>query len=804
MYLIKSIFILIFASALLAACGSQQDRAVKHTVRAQQLFEDGDYVTAKIEALNATQIEPRGLEARLILAQIEEKLRNYGAAIGHLQVAVGSHPSNLGARLKLGNYYVLAKMKKEASEQAEAVMRMAPNSAAAHLLNGRVYYLKDEEYEAKKEIDLALQIDPTLVDAIIFKVGFQHNEGDWDGALKVVDEGIEAFGREEGRQLREFRVRLLKAANRDEEVEADLEALMRDFPNIENYPLSLANLYSFDGRMAEAEEMLRSVVAKYPNDYDHVIQLVAFIAERRGTEAAIDTLTKFMAESPDELKLQLTLGRLYEIINEQDAALNVYREIVSSSAATEDGLAARNRIAVIKISQGKMVEVRDIIDEILADEKDNSDALLARAAFYISEEAYDDAIADLRIVLRSGEQSERTLLMLARSHVGQGSLRLAQDAYRRLIETNPDHPFAANELAEILANSGQIKLARDVLIKRLKSHPDDSEAASALIQAQLFQGDLDAAEETARTMVQLGEQSGLAEFQLGQVLEAKELSQDALAAYEMSLEKNPDAAAPLEGVVRVLTGQNRADEAIDYLNQHLAKYPSLVFPKYLLGSIYAQKGQIDTAAEYLEEVIARHPDSFQAYRALAGLHPNDPAKTISVYRRGFDALPDHESMGLLLATEYNKAGEYEKGVTVYEKVLAINPENIRAANNLASSLLDHRSDTESYAEALRLAKRFESSSEPALLDTLGWAYYKNGEFKRARQYLENAIKSGDQHSLVHHHLGMAYFAEQELMPARRQLKKAIALSDGNYSAVNEANETLDSIIDLMRPRQSKM
>ncbi len=628
MYLIKSIFILIFASALLAACGSQQDRAVKHTARAQQLFEDGDYVTAKIEALNATQIEPRGLEARLILAQIEEKLRNYGAAIGHLQVAVGSHPSNLGARLKLGNYYVLAEMKKEASEQAEAALRMAPNSAEAHLLNGRVYYLKDEEFEAKKEVNLALQLDPTLVDAIIFKVGFQHNEGDWDGALKVVDEGIEAFGREEGRQLREFRVRLLQAANRDEEVESDLEALMRDFPNIENYPLSLANLYSFDGRMAEAEEMLRSVVAKYPNDYDHVIQLVAFIAERRGTETAIDTLTEFMAESPDELKLQLTLGRLYEIINEQDAALDVYREIVSGSAATEEGLAARNRIAVIKISQGKMDEVRDIIDEILADEKDNSDALLARAAFYISEEAYDDAIADLRIVLRSGEQSERTLLLLARSHVGEGSLRLAQDAYRRLIETNPDHPSAANELAEILANSGQIKLARDVLIKRLKSHPDDSQAASALIQAQLFQGDLDAAEETARTMVQLGEQSGLAEFQLGQVLEAKELTENAIIAYSISLEKNPDAAAPLEGVVRILTSQNQVDEAIDYLNEHLANYPSLVFPKYLLGSVYAQKGQFNTAEKYLEEVIAQDPESLWPYQALASLYPNELATQI--------------------------------------------------------------------------------------------------------------------------------------------------------------------------------
>jgi tetratricopeptide (TPR) repeat protein len=803
-YLIKTILILAFFSALLSACGSQEDRAYEHTVRAQNLFEEGNYVTAKIEALNATQIEPRGLEARIILANIEEELKNYGAAMSHLQVAVASHPSNLDARLRLGNYYVLAEMKREASEQAEEALKLAPNSAEAHLLNGRVYYLKNEEIEAKEEVDVALQLDPTLVDAIIFKVGFQHNAGDWDGALKVVDEGIEAFGREEGQQLREFRVRLLRAAKRNDAVEADLKALMRDFPDNENYPLSLANFYSLAGRMDESEAMLRSVVAKYPNDYEHVIQLVAFIAERRGAEAAQVTLAEFIVKSPDELNLQLTLGRLHEMLDDQDAALDVYREIASRSPASEEGLAARNRIAVIKIGQGKMDEVRDTISEILADEKDNSDALLARAAFYISEGTYDDAIADLRIVLRSDEQSERALLLLARAHLGQGSIRLAQDAYRRLIEANPDHPSAANELAEILANSGDIEMAQDVLIERLKGHPDDSQAASSLVQALLFQGDFDAAEKAARKMVELGEPTGLAEYQLGQVLEAKESNQDALAAYKMALKKNSDAAPPLEGVVRILMSRDQTDEAIDYLNEHLTKHPTLMFPKYLLGSIYAQEGQVDTAERYLEEVIAGRPNSSLAYQTLASIHSNDLVRTIDIYRRGLDAIPDDENIGLLLATAYNNAGQYEKGISVYEKVLAINPENIRAINNLAASLLDHRSDAESHVEALRLAKRFESRSEPALLDTLGWAYYKNGDFKRARQYLESAIKPGNQHPLVHHHLGMAYFAEQELMSARRQLKKAIDLSDGNYSKVSEANETLDSIIDLMKPRQSNM
>ena len=107
--------------------------------------------------------------------------------------------------------------------------------------------------------------------------------------------------------------------------------------------------------------------------------------------------------------------------------------------------------------------------------------------------------------------------------------------------------------------------------------------------------------------------------------------------------------------------------------------------------------------------VVQNPESFLPYQALASLYSNDLATQISIYRRGFDAIPDKENIGLLLATAYGNAGEYENRIEIYETILAINPDNIRAINNLAVSLLDHRSDTESHAEALRLATRFESS-----------------------------------------------------------------------------------------------
>ena len=800
MRLIPALFLVAISVTLLGACGSPQDRAEFHLTRAQELFEEGDYVTAKLEAMNAAQIEPKDVEVRFLLAKIEKRFQNHREAVMHLQVIVEVAPSNLEGRLKLGNYYVLARAPDEASDQVEVAMKLAPDNAEVRLLNARVYHLKKEPDQAKNEVDIALDLDPRLTDAIMFKVGLQHNDGDWDGALTAIDEGIRAFGAVNARELREFRVRMLSASKKDRAVEEALKALMRDFPDIDNYPISLSNLYALAGRIDEAEELLRTVVTKYPDDIDHRVTLIRFVADKRGTEQAIEEMKRFISESSDNLRLRLTLGYLYERAELFEDALIVYRDMASESPISEEGFDARNRIAFIKIAQGETEDVREMINGILADKKDNSEALLARAAYYIAEGVYDDAIADLRIVLRSDEKSERALLLLARSHVADGSPGLAQDAYRRLLEINPRHPSASAELAELYMRRGELQMAQKILRDQLEINPEDRNAADRLIQTLLFQDDTESAETIARKMLEFEDTTGFSEFQLGRIMQIKGSDEEAIAAYGLALEKNPKAVLALEGLVSVWVESERADDAIDYLDAHLAKYPAQLPVKFLLGSVYATKDNLQVAEKYFEEVIAGQPDGIRAYRALAGLYAEDPRKVVSIYRRGFEASPESEDMGLLLATAYNRRGQHEDAIATFKSVLEINPNNIRAVNNLSAALLDHRSDAASHATALELAKRFASSDQPALLDTLGWAYYRNGDYKRARQYLEIAVKPGDQHPLVHHHLGMAYFAVESLMPARRQLMKAIDLAEGDYSQIDEANQTLDAILALMKPR----
>ncbi len=797
---IKKYFFILALSVLLTACGSPEDNIRSYLAKAQAHFDADDYVSAKIEALNAAQIEPKNVQANLLLSEIEEQNGKWGPAIGHLKVAVDEDPWVIDTRLKLGTFYVRARMPELAAEQAEVAMVLAPENARTRVLNAQIHILRQQMDEARKEIDLALKIDPLLVSAVRIKAMMYSNDGDLESALLLVDELIDARGLENSIMLREFRLGLLSANQKAQEFEADLKRLIEDYPAKQDYMLSLAEFYSRRNRMDDTEVIFRKLVDQNPTDIFSRTRYVRFIGSYRGYDEAKTILNEYILEFPEDLQLRLMLGGLAELVESNDEALAIYLKIAASSPTSPVGFTARNRIVRIHIGRADLDEARKLTDEILTDEETNSDALMTRAAFHYAESAYDDAVADLRVILRSNEKSGRALLLLARSHVKNDIEDLAVDAYRRLIEIAPNHKTASMELARLLAGRGNDRLAEDVLRQRLEVDPDDKQATVGLIQAQLNQGNLEAAEETALSMLEQDDATGMAEFLLGRVMQAKESGADAIAAYKLALKKNPGAIQPMQALIRTLIMEGRTDEAMDYLNAHLAKYPTHLIPKLLLGAIYANNGDTSTAKEYFEEVIAIAPGALRAYQALANLYPDEPEVRIGIYQRGLSAMPRNTVLTLLLATEYNQNHKYDAAIVLYEEGLAANSDSDPLANNLASMLLTHRSDDASYERALELTKRFRESDEPAFVDTLGWALYRNGDFLTAIPYLEIAVEGADGIPQTHFHLGMAYLAAKDLSPAKFELEKAIRLAKGGFAEIDEAREALNSIEEKIAAR----
>ncbi len=795
MYLQKTLLIFTVLSTLLSACESQHERANAYVAKAQGFFNTEEYILSRIEAMNAIQIESGNADARYLLARIAEHNRNLLQSVYHLRIAVENDPSHVAARLNLGNLYLLAQFTDPAAKQLAALIVLSPENAEVRTLSANILYRNEEFDEAEKEIDYALKLNPQLISALIFKAGLQMKKVSLNSALLYLEESIKIIDPEKALPLRQFRIMLLRGADRIDEVEVELNALIRDFPDREHFVVSLARLYASQDMIDRTEIIIQSLINKYPNNMNRRISYVQFIAENRGINKAIDELNKIITEYPNELILQLLLGRLYEATGSADQALATYRQIASTAPASKQGLASRNRIAVYLIDSGQTEKAIQLINEIRADETNNNEALLINANLNYTYGNYESAIGDLRIVLRSDQESEFALLLLARSHLRVGNLELASDSFWQLIKVNPRHPTAATEFADLLIKRGNALYAADILRGRQKIDPQNLEVTSALIEVLIDLNELDTAEALARQMIEIKEPSGLAEFQLGQVLQAKGSDPEAIAAYTLALVKDPEAEPPLLGILETFIENKKFEEAIDYLENRLSKYPTQVVLKFMIGTVYMRQGDFRTAEKRFEGVIAEYPNNIRTFLSLVELFPDNPDERIKIYRRSLDANPDNLALNMLLAIEYQQYSYYEDAISLYENILKTDPGNYLVANNLAVLLLDQRSDADSFSKALQLALRFSNSSHPAVIDTLGWAYYRTGDMENAIQYLKIAVDMADEAASLHYHLGMAYYSTQNVEPARQELQKSIALAQVSYPGIDKARETLDSIFN---------
>jgi tetratricopeptide (TPR) repeat protein len=784
----RKILLTLSVAVLLAACGSPEERAAGYLENAQKLFDEGDLVKARLEAQNAAQVEPKNAKARYLLALIAEQNKEYQAMFGHLIVAVDGDPSNVEARLKLGTLYFLGQSWEDAQKQVDELMKLAPNDSRVHLLLARSLIQKGDRVAGLAEVDKALELDPDNVDALLLRSAADAMEN-IDKGLATLDVAINRLPADKTRQLRELRVIMLAQGQRLGEVEVGLRSLSEDFPTEQAYQLQLAQFYTSQGRVDEADRLLKKFTERDPKNADNQLGYVQFLASQRDAEKAEAALKTFIEQNPEAGRLRLALGQLYESLERSDEAGKVYAELGKMEPKSVEGLAARNRVVALDIRAGRLDEGRAGIEKILTDAPDDANALLLRSGVRFADNKFDDAIADLRLVLRKEPNNDRALLLLAQSYVRKNDLVLAKDTYRRLLEVAPESPEGLQQLAALYAGSREFSEAEALLRKNLEKKPDDLVSSGRLVEVLMAQDKTAKAEEEARRMMALSNQVGVGDFSLGRVLAQKKDFGAAADAFKKSVAVRENDPLPLEGLVRSLLAAGKKTEAITALNQQLDSGSNELFAKFLLGGIYGQEGDQAKAEKYLEDVVKEKPDSVVAWASLAGTYKDRDGR-IGVYKRALKAVPDNPELSMLLATEYEQAERFDDAMAVYESLNKKNPKYEPAINNLAALLLDRRTDKASHTRALALAQTLAGSDNPAMLDTLGWAHYRVGQYQEAVSVLERVVAKAGQFPIFRYHLGMAYFAAGNNVGAKQQLTDAVGKAEGDYPGLAEARATL--------------
>ncbi|MDR2158958.1 MAG: tetratricopeptide repeat protein [Treponema sp.] len=177
---------------------------------------------------------------------------------------------------------------------------------------------------------------------------------------------------------------------------------------------------------------------------------------------------------------------------------------------------------------------------------------------------------------------------------------------------------------------------------------------------------------------------------------------------------------------------------------------------YYLGLCYTKLSRFDDALLYLEQVVTSEQDMLRIYQCrmtLAYIYVMTRRSKMAEFElkrlqnNGFESAQLYSTLGYAAWLQRN----YKNAVDLYEKALDLDENNTTAMNCLGYILVDTDTDL---LRGLRLCRKAvdRKPQNPAYLDSLGWAYFKNGELLDARTWLRRALDMAPQEKEIREHM----------------------------------------------------
>ncbi|MBK5970776.1 tetratricopeptide repeat protein [Thiorhodovibrio winogradskyi] len=780
----------LLVAVVLSGC-SAEDTSARYYQRGMALFDEGNFEKAQLEFKNALQVEGRDAGSWYMLGRIQEELGEWRKSYGSYSRAVEIDPNLIEARVRKGLLLLAGNQPEDALAEAEAVLALDAENAGGLMLRGAVARRQGDLGAAVQDVEAALAIDPEQREALALMAQIRLAQDDPAAATALLERALAAYP--DDLELQLMLGGVYEKQGEVEKATAVLEQIVASDPEELSHRLRLAGYLAQHEQIDKGEAVLREAIALTPDESAPKIAVVRYLAQVRSPAAASEALSEMITQYPEEYDLGLALAELRAQQDDIEGARKAYEDVAERAGLNAAGLTARSRLATLAVSEGRLDDALALADEVLAEESQDEQALLVRGAISLDRDNTNQALADVRTILRNRPESLPAMRLLAQVHLAKNELPLAQEALSNLIAAAPDDPRAYLQLAEVQANSGNLEGARMTLDDLLAKVPDSAEAQSALARIQLSNRDW---KELGKTATLLLEQRP--DHPLGHYLKALSLQQQddlegAKAELEKALAIAPKAPEPRLALARVQMALEQPEAAEATAKALVDDLPTSIAAAELLAQIQSARGQDQAAAETYRDIIQRHPQSPTGYLGLASVQDRggDLDAAIATLEQGADATERNAFLLYNLGNLIQKSGG--DAIAVYQEVLDKAPNADVVANNLAMMLLMQPDlDEAQAARALELAKRFDDSKQPVLLDTLGWAYYKNGDYATALATLTQAAQLDDPFPELEYHLGMTYQALGRTSEARAALERALA--DGSpFPGSEEAQATLEEL-----------
>ncbi len=185
---------------------------------------------------------------------------------------------------------------------------------------------------------------------------------------------------------------------------------------------------------------------------------------------------------------------------------------------------------------------------------------------------------------------------------------------------------------------------------------------------------------------------------------------------------------------------------------------------------------------YLDQLIGNQSNPYRRLRLVAAAF--EAARTRDPRNRSL--FTSITSSYIELHEELQEAGipqPFEFEELVFRRIILLDPRNPWAHNNLAYLYCQHNVELVEALREARIANHLEKNN-PYLMDTLGWALYKNKMFKEAEDVLQKAISINSELPDIHFHLATVYYDMKQFKKSIESFKRTTALDPESSLALN--------------------
>ncbi len=477
---------------------------------------------------------------------------------------------------------------------------------------------------------------------------------------------------------------------------------------------------------------------------------------------AIEDFRKAAEINPYDANTQFQLSQLYLATKKVKEAEDAAQKAI--------GLDSKNfwyktQLAEVYKNQKRFTEAAKLNVLIYETGGKNPQNLYDAVLLFTLDKKYADAIKTLDKIEKQTGLNEEIVKQKEQIYLFSNKLKKAIKEVERLVNAHPNELRYKGMLADLLMANGRIKEALDIYNKILEQDSKNGFALFAMADYYNSKSEYEPYFNYLKRAMASNVDIKSKIQEMADFVTDNKVPEGTKKSFELS--DILIASNPSEPIAYMMKGdlfikeKNYEQARLQFLqathadpNAYAAWEQIMYCDDELKNNQYMQSD-----CEKAVEIFPTQPRFF-AYLAFASFRLKDYDKAINAARTGSEYAEDEPELLLQLLSQMGDAGHYAKNYKVcdsaYDAALNLNKDNAYALNNYAY-FLSLRKERLDKADSMSLRSIELEPGNPSYQDTYGWILYQKKEFKKAKEYIENALQMSPNNAEVIEHLGDVKF-----------------------------------------------